>query len=38
MTDIYRVTDAVRARALIDAAAYEKMYASSVEDNEAFRA
>jgi acetyl-CoA synthetase len=36
MTDIYPVNDEVRARALIDAAGYEKMYARSVEDNEAF--
>jgi acetyl-CoA synthetase len=36
MTDIYPVTDEVRARALIDAAGYEKMYARSVEDNEGF--
>ena len=36
MTDIYPVNDEVRARALIDAAGYEKMYAYSVEDNEAF--
>jgi acetyl-CoA synthetase len=36
MTDIYPVNDEIRARALIDAAGYEKMYARSVEDNEAF--
>ena len=36
MTDIYPVTDEVRARALIDAAGYEKMYARSVEDNAGF--
>ena len=36
MTDIYPVNDEVRARALIDAAGYEKMYARSMEDNEAF--
>jgi acetyl-CoA synthetase len=36
MTDIYPVNDEVRTRALIDAAGYEKMYARSVEDNEAF--
>ena len=36
MTDIYPVKDEVRERALIDAAGYEKMYARSVEDNEAF--
>ncbi len=36
MTDIYPVNEEVRARALIDAAGYEKMYAHSVEDNEAF--
>ncbi len=36
MTDIYPVNDEVRARALIDAAGYEKMYARSVEDNEGF--
>ena len=36
MTDIYPVNDKVRERALIDAAGYEKMYARSVEDNEAF--
>ena len=36
MTDIYPVGDDTKSRALIDAAAYEKMYAQSVEDNEAF--
>jgi acetyl-CoA synthetase len=36
MTDIYPVKDEVRERALIDAAGYEKLYARSVEDNEAF--
>ncbi len=36
MTEIYPVNDEVRERALIDAAGYEKMYARSVEDNEAF--
>ncbi|HSN52589.1 MAG TPA: acetate--CoA ligase [Woeseiaceae bacterium] len=36
MTDIYPVNDEVRERALIDAAGYEKMYARSIEDNEAF--
>ncbi len=36
MTDIYPVKDEVRARALIDAAGYEKMYTRSVEDNEGF--
>ncbi len=36
MTEIYPVNDEVRARALIDAAGYEKMYARSVEDNAAF--
>jgi acetyl-CoA synthetase len=36
MTDIYPVTDEIRARALIDAAGYEKTYARSVEDNEGF--
>ncbi|HSM29359.1 MAG TPA: acetate--CoA ligase [Woeseiaceae bacterium] len=36
MTDIYPVKDEVRERALIDADEYEKMYARSVEDNEAF--
>jgi acetyl-CoA synthetase len=36
MTDIYPVNDEVRERALIDAAGYEKMYARSVEDNQAF--
>jgi acetyl-CoA synthetase len=36
MTDIYPVQDEVRERALIDAAGYEKLYARSVEDNEAF--
>ena len=36
MTDIYPVGDDTKSRALIDAAGYEKMYAQSVEDNEAF--
>ena len=36
MTDIYPVNDEVRERALIDAAGYQKMYAQSVDDNEAF--
>ena len=36
MTDIYPVKDEVRARALIDAAGYEKMNTRSVEDNEGF--
>ena len=36
MTDIYPVNDEVRERPLIDAAGYEKMYARSVEDNQAF--
>jgi acetyl-CoA synthetase len=36
MTDIYPVNDKIRERALIDAAGYEKMYARSIDDNEAF--
>jgi len=36
MSDIYPVGDDTKSRALIDAAGYEEMYASSVEDNEAF--
>ncbi|MDH5455424.1 MAG: acetate--CoA ligase [Gammaproteobacteria bacterium] len=36
METIYPVPDATRKRALIDKAGYEKMYARSVEDNEAF--
>ena len=36
MTHVYPVKPAVSARALIDASGYEKMYARSVNDNEAF--
>ncbi len=36
METIYPVPDATRKRALIDKAGYEKMYAHSIEDNEAF--
>ncbi|MBT8108968.1 MAG: acetate--CoA ligase [Gammaproteobacteria bacterium] len=35
-TQVYPVPEAVKERALIDAAGYEAMYARSVEDNEAF--
>jgi len=35
-TQIYPVPDATKARALIDKARYEEMYARSVDDNEAF--
>ncbi len=36
MSEIYPVDSNTKARALIDAAGYEKMYARSVEDNESF--
>ena len=36
MTDIYPVDAETKARALIDAAGYDKMYAQSVDDNAAF--
>lgn len=36
MTKIYEVSDATAKHALIDKAGYEKMYARSVNDNEAF--
>ena len=36
MDTLYPVPEAVKERALIDKAGYEKMYARSIEDNEAF--
>ena len=36
MSEIYPVSDDTKSRALIDADTYEKMYAESVENNEAF--
>jgi len=36
MTDLYPVDDATKARALIDANEYAKLYAKSVQDNEAY--
>ena len=36
MSEIYPVSDDTKSRALIDAEAYRKMYAESVENNEAF--
>ena len=36
MSQVYPVSAAVSARALIDASGYDKMYARSVADNEGF--
>ena len=36
MTELYPVDDATRARTLIDAQRYERMYRQSVRDNEGF--